>query len=376
MNSSTSAPLFTSDSRLMLVAPHPDDEALACSVILQRAVRDGSVIHVVYATDGDDNPWPQRVLEGKWRLEAADRRRWGKLRRAEALAALQILGVHPSSVHFLALPDQGLTDLLTSDSGSILERFATSIRSWAPTDLLVPSIHDTHPDHSALAVMLRLVLAKLYSDETSASVWAYTVHGKSKVFFGHAQKLRHSNGETSIKEKAIRCHKTQLKLSRRRFLAYALRPECFLKLKSCQSTLADGSIRWISRQPDVLRLRFALSTKLVPATQTTIFVLGRDAAGQVRCVRMRIPVRSSTVEVFDCHTREPVCVAQYRGSALAGEFAVPLGIFSPAHALFAKVERRSWFFDEAGWLEVAPVVTRTTPARIARTQSMGTEMLS
>ena len=291
-----------------------------------------------------------------------------------AVAALQILEVPPSSAHFLALPDQGLTDLLTSDCEPILERFATSISSWVPTDLLVPSIHDTHPDHSALAVMLRL--AKLYSDETSASVWAYAVHGKSKAFFGRAQELQHSKGETSVKERAIRCHKTQLKLSRRRFLAYALRPECFLKLKSCESTLADGPIRSISRQPDVLRLRFVFSTKLVPAAEATIFVLGRDAAGQVRCVRMRIPVRSSAVEVFDCRTRERVCVAQYRGSALAGEFAVPLDIFSSAHALFAKVEHRSWFFDEAGWLEVAPVVTRTTPARIDRTQSMGTEVLS
>ena len=358
----------------MLVAAHPDDESLACSVILQRAVSASAAIHLLYATDGENNPWPQRVSDRKWVLRADDRKRWGKLRRAEALAALQILEVPPSSAHFLALPDQGLTDLLTSDCEPILERFATSISSWVPTDLLVPSIHDTHPDHSALAVMLRL--AKLYSDETSASVWAYAVHGKSKAFFGRAQELQHSKGETSVKERAIRCHKTQLKLSRRRFLAYALRPECFLKLKSCESTLADGPIRSISRQPDVLRLRFVFSTKLVPAAEATIFVLGRDAAGQVRCVRMRIPVRSSAVEVFDCRTRERVCVAQYRGSALAGEFAVPLDIFSSAHALFAKVEHRSWFFDEAGWLEVAPVVTRTTPARIDRTQSMGTEVLS
>ena len=53
----------------MLIAPHPDDEALACSIILQRAVRANAAIRVVYVTDGDDNPWPQRVLERKWRLD-------------------------------------------------------------------------------------------------------------------------------------------------------------------------------------------------------------------------------------------------------------------------------------------------------------------
>ncbi|PYL20029.1 MAG: hypothetical protein DMF44_15435 [Verrucomicrobia bacterium] len=42
------APMFDIRSRLMLIAPHPDDEALACSVILQKAVRGGAAIRVVY----------------------------------------------------------------------------------------------------------------------------------------------------------------------------------------------------------------------------------------------------------------------------------------------------------------------------------------
>ena len=67
------------------------------------------LVRVVYVTDGDDNPWPQRVLERKWRLNAADRRRWGRLRRTEALAALRVLGVNGSATCFLALPDQKLT---------------------------------------------------------------------------------------------------------------------------------------------------------------------------------------------------------------------------------------------------------------------------
>src|SRR5438093_8677651 len=132
------APAFNSDSRLMMFAPHPDDESLACSIPLQRAVRAEAAVRVVYATDGDDNPWPQRLLERKWRLNAADRKRWGKLRRAEALAALRALGVRASDARFLALPDQGLTNLLKCDCRSTLERFAAIIRDWAPTHLLVP----------------------------------------------------------------------------------------------------------------------------------------------------------------------------------------------------------------------------------------------
>jgi LmbE family N-acetylglucosaminyl deacetylase len=43
---------FDSSSRLILFAPHPDDEALACSVILQQAIRAGAAIRIVYVTDG------------------------------------------------------------------------------------------------------------------------------------------------------------------------------------------------------------------------------------------------------------------------------------------------------------------------------------
>ena len=57
----------------MLIAAHPDDESLACSIVLQHAVRNGAAIRVVYATDGENNPWPQRVIERKWRLDKADR---------------------------------------------------------------------------------------------------------------------------------------------------------------------------------------------------------------------------------------------------------------------------------------------------------------
>src|SRR5437870_11149544 len=208
----------------MLIAAHPDDESLACSVVLQRAVCAGAAIRVIYATDGENNPWPQRVLERKWRLYKTDRERWGKLRRAEALAALDVLGVNASDVSFLALPDQKLTELLMSGCESTLERLAAIVADWAPTDLLVPSISDTHPDHSALAVMLRLVWSEYFSGNGATSVWSYVVHGRSPAFFDRAETIGPTAAETAVKLRAISCHKTQLRLSRTRMFEPARRP--------------------------------------------------------------------------------------------------------------------------------------------------------
>ncbi|MCB1569830.1 MAG: PIG-L family deacetylase, partial [Xanthomonadales bacterium] len=49
--------------RLLVVVPHPDDETLATGGLIQRALLAGAALRVVFATDGDNNPWPQRWLE-------------------------------------------------------------------------------------------------------------------------------------------------------------------------------------------------------------------------------------------------------------------------------------------------------------------------
>lgn len=338
----------------MLIAPHPDDEALACSVILQRAVRAGAAIRVVYATDGDDNPWPQRVLERKWRLTQADRDRWGKLRRSEALSALRVLGVQAWDARFLALPDQGLTDLLKRGCQTTLARFSRTIWAWSPTHLLVPSIADTHPDHNALAVMLRLFLEENF--EEHMSVWSYAVHGKSPAFFSNAHQFRPSEAERAVKLRAILCHRTQIKLSRRRFLAYAARAESWLALGPHQATAGDGSICAVLRKAGDLRLTLRISPKLIRRGEMALFLCSRDKAGALRCLKAGLPIRAGTFVMLDCASGQRRLVAHYRGDSFTGEFMIPLDLFSPVHAVFVKLERRSLFFDEAGWLEVPPPV--------------------
>ena len=340
----------------MLIAAHPDDESLACSVVLQHAVCAGAAIRVIYATDGENNPWPQRVLEWKWRLNGTDRERWGKLRRAEALAALDVLGVGASRASFLALADQKLTELLMSGCRVTLKRLAAIVTDWAPTDLLVPSISDTHPDHSALAVMLRLVWSGYLSGKGAMSAWSYVVHGRSSAFFDRAETIRQTTVEIAAKLRAISCHKTQLKLSRKRFFDHAGRSERLIKLNARETIDADGSISSISRRPRSLSIILQRSLRPMCPRKPALFILGHDEVGALRCARMQVPLRSSRVEIFDQANDEQFAVGRYSGDAFAGELAIPVGIFSPVHALFVKLERRGWFFDEAGWLELPAAV--------------------
>ncbi|HEY3661895.1 MAG TPA: PIG-L family deacetylase [Chthoniobacterales bacterium] len=358
-------PLLTSRSRVMLFAPHPDDESLATGVFLQRAVAAGAAVRVVYATDGERNCWPQRVLEGKVRIRENDRRRWGRRRQAEALAALRTLGVESESVDFLSLPDQGVTDLLLEGCEGTLRTLANVIAEWEPTHLLMPSAADTHPDHSGLAVLLGIVIADYLPPQYEMAQLHYLVHGDSQSFAREAQEVSSSALEKKMKRRAILCHVTQVALSRRRFLAYAKRSERFMIGDRKTIRACDGPIRSFLRDRGELRLHVAFTLKPLRAEGASLYLLGHDANGELRRLRTTLPGRSTKIDLIDCATGAIACVGRYHGDAFSAEIFLPLVGFAADRAVFVKLDRRVWFFDEAGWIEIASAVLPAAASRPA-----------
>ena len=87
--------------RTMIIAPHPDDDVIAAGGLLQRVVAAGGDVSVVFVTDGENNPWPQRYMQRRWFLGSEDRAAWGAMRRREALCSLARLGV-PKAIHAIS----------------------------------------------------------------------------------------------------------------------------------------------------------------------------------------------------------------------------------------------------------------------------------
>lgn len=367
-------PHLRARSRVMLFAPHPDDESLAAGVFLQRAVAVGAAVRVVYATNGERNCWPQRVLERKVRIGENDRRRWGVRRQGEALAALRTLGIGPENAEFLSLPDQGVTDLLLEGCNETLERLARTISHWEPTHLLLPSAADTHPDHSGLAILLGLALDDYLPQAPRIERLHYLVHGGSESFHRRAHDLFYSPVEQTAKQRAITCHVTQVALSRRRFLSYARRPERFVLGAEKMAAASAGPILSVLRDRRVLRLHVAFTLKPLRAEETSLYLLGHDAFGNLRRLRATLPGRRAKIDLIDCTTGEIAGVGRYEGDAFRAEILLPLNGFAASRSLFLKLDRRVWFFDEAGWLEVcatAPNPTLPRPRRaVARELSL------
>lgn len=120
--------------RLIVVAPHPDDEILACGALLHSHVARGGTCLVVAVTDGEAS---HRAADGN------DAGALARQRRHESAAGLQLLGVSTESVLRLGLPDGGLT----GEAGNLQARLADLVQ---PSDVVVTTWRlDGHPDHEA-----------------------------------------------------------------------------------------------------------------------------------------------------------------------------------------------------------------------------------
>ena len=211
---------IANSDRLLILAPHPDDESIATGGLIRVALDAGAAVRVIVLTDGDNNPCPQRWIEKRWSINADARARWGARRREEARAAMRVLGLREDGAQFLGLPDLGLTDLLMRNDDAALNALRSAIADFRPTLLVIPAVADRHPDHSAAHIMARSVL----TPAELPRVYSFAVHGAGAEC---AVALLLSAEQRETKQRAILAHETQMRLSRRRFVGYAQFNECF-----------------------------------------------------------------------------------------------------------------------------------------------------
>lgn len=157
-----------SGKRVLVLAPHPDDEVLGCGGALADLLERGSRVDVVVVTDGAAEA---RNEEERGRIASA--------RIAESRRALEVLG--GGTVHAGGIPDRGACDRLL-DIETLLARW---LAEAAPDLVFAPSPVETHPDHRAVAVALFRVAARPAADAAAQALGAATV-----AFFELSQPFR------------------------------------------------------------------------------------------------------------------------------------------------------------------------------------------
>lgn len=247
-------PAITAQTRLLVVAPHPDDETLANGLLMQRVRAAGGAVHVLLLTDGDNNPWPQRWVERRWFVDAAGRKRWGRRRRAECQEALHRLGMPVSALQPLGWPDMGVIERLLQPGRQALAELATALADFAPSLIAMPALDDRHPDHGAAHVLVRMASARL---EHAPALLGFRIHGRDEAAPTFAPDG--TPAQQRAKQEALTVYGTQLALSGARFRRMACRPERHAAIEPAPL----GTVRTLPWRPSPLlwpRLRLTAAS--------------------------------------------------------------------------------------------------------------------
>lgn len=293
-------------TRLLVVAPHPDDETLGAGGLMRRVVAHGGAVRVVWITSGDGFPEGVETADGITHPTFQDYRSYGGAREFEARAAVESLGVDRNALSFLGFPDEGMCLLAStylsakaqafkspytqrvspplteqvirgtryrgSDVRRELERVITA---FAPTVIAMSHPEDAHPDHCSTHIFMREAPNDLSSRTRPAPrVLHYLIHYRRWPLTpdagtgselqppagfppaeGRWASLALTKDEAAAKKEALLKYRTQMLVIGRFMLAFgrdnelylegepASLPECWCNGENVATELPAGKYR-------------------------------------------------------------------------------------------------------------------------------------
>jgi len=264
--------IFASDDRILILAPHPDDEVLGCGGVIQHALKTGVPVHIAFLTYGDANEWSFMVYRERPVISSGGAINMGLVRHEEALKSASVLGI--SKPTFLGYPDFGTLNIwykcwnnappyksiltrVTSvpydnalrpgalyKGDDILQDLKTVIKTFKPTKIFVSSPADHHPDHQALYLFTSIALMDLEKD-LNCTLYPYLIHynkwpsppGYEPEDFLHPpetlvkeikwQDIHLTGEQMEIKHNALKAHETQYKSNKQYLLSFMRQNELF-----------------------------------------------------------------------------------------------------------------------------------------------------
>lgn len=266
---------FDDTDRILVLAPHPDDEVLGAAGVIQHAVKRRIPVKTVFLTYGDSNPWSFLLYRKHPVIMPQAVQSMGLVRKDEAVSAAAILGLEPEQLVFLGYPDFGALNIwyrhwtkerppyrsaLTRvtqvpyqgafrpgapyKGESIVEDLRAIIKDFKPTKIFVSHPADHNGDHLSLYLYTRVALWDEGISDT-VRLYPYLIHylgwPKPMGFKPKKQMLppkalsqlnqwfeyNLSQDEFERKKEALQAHKSQFASSPRYLLSFVRYNEIF-----------------------------------------------------------------------------------------------------------------------------------------------------
>ena len=319
---------FTNNDRILILAPHPDDEVMATGGVIQKALKAKAKVRVLFLTNGDHNEPAFIVYEKRLTIRKGEFIHMGQVRRKESLEALKKLGLAEKDCVFLGYPDFGTMEILLKYWGdtrpfryiltriskvpysnclspgapyvgeSILSDMEKVIRDYKPTKVFVSSPVDVNRDHRSFYLFLQIALWDLEGKIAKPDIFPYIVHIErwpeprgyhpeleltppDTLKSGEIswQRLELTDEEIRTKHDAMECYKSQNEYNPRYLFAFARKNELVgdypaIKLSKKGTWRNEGTNLAYARKGHDLFIRLVLKNKLDKDLGMSIFLLG------------------------------------------------------------------------------------------------------
>ena len=303
--------------KILIIAPHCDDETLGCGEFISRMLKKGNKVKLVLMTNGDGFTDAINVQYRKLFLKQSDYIKFGYLRQTETIKAMKLVGLKESDITFLGYPDGGLYYMWNYEywnkpfarkatkidinpysnsfrkggyytGDNVEEDLKEIISSYKPDVIVYPHPNDRHPDHYASYCFTRLALSEL---NMHIKEYCYLVHrGDWPIMFVHQQNLYLipppqlvnsystwmsydlSKDEINEKHNAISMYKTQMDVMAPKLLAFNRKNEIF-------ASIADGEIKKTDNSTSIDYKDYLLESDPVSDVLASTVLGGADLKG-------------------------------------------------------------------------------------------------
>ena len=125
---------------VLVFAPHPDDESLACGGLIALLRSLNHSVHITFVSDGSmSHPGSRKYSPALL----------SKLRAGEAVSALALLNVPARQVFFLKFKDGSVPHINNPGFKQAVKTVSGHIKEIQPNTIVLPWRRDTHTDHRA-----------------------------------------------------------------------------------------------------------------------------------------------------------------------------------------------------------------------------------
>ena len=187
--------------RILVFAPHPDDEFLGCGGTMARYIAEGGDVSVCYVTSGQPPIYDN---------SAAVKNGWPHTLYPEIMESKKTLGIR--DIFFLEFP---AVDVESIPRYRFNQKIQELINSLKPDTVFMPHFGDMQKDHTFVTESI-MVAVRPKGDHSVKIVYAYETLSETEWNIPHVKNVFLPNvfvditNYLAIKKKAMSCYQSQL----------------------------------------------------------------------------------------------------------------------------------------------------------------------